>query len=392
MSAVAKNPFKPGFGRYPPVLAGREAEQSRLHAGLDTLQALEAPNATLLSAPRGMGKTVLLDWLLDQAEGAGRRVNVAAEEISTLEDMLSHLAPDLLETTEVTRAAGVNLGVVRGEVSRARRQVATLFPLRKALHDALLAQCRQAPLLVAVDEAHDLEPEVASLLLNVAQKLVRARLPFWLVLAGAPGLETHLRSAGVSATFIERADKLYPRLLDVAASRDALAGPLQTQDWQLDAAALDEIVTDAQGYPYFLQLWGEALWAAGTVVKRLDRNIIRQAREPVRKERDAFYVKRYRELRRFPCPALPRAAEVITKAACSVSELFQKQQAARLNTIYSAISQHLPASMDPDAAFDYLERRGFIWNPGGDLYVPGIPSLVDFLLQQSTPDPALEEE
>ena len=66
-----RSPFQPGFGRAPPLLAGREDEQSRLAGKLLMLQHGDAPNPDLLSAPRGMGKTVLLNWLQRQAQGQG---------------------------------------------------------------------------------------------------------------------------------------------------------------------------------------------------------------------------------------------------------------------------------------------------------------------------------
>ena len=47
----------------------------------------------------------------------------------------------------------------------------------------------------------------------------------------------------------------------------------------------------------------------------------------------------------------------------------------------------MPASLDPDPVFHYLEKQGFLWLPGGKEYVPGIPSLMDFVLQQPATAP-----
>ena len=62
---AATNPFQPGAGSYPPVLAGREEEQARL-ASLVRVLADWRPGRPLqpihlIEAPRGMGKTVLLE-------------------------------------------------------------------------------------------------------------------------------------------------------------------------------------------------------------------------------------------------------------------------------------------------------------------------------------------
>ena len=59
-SAAPRNPFAPGPGTRPPVLAGRDAERGLLRAIVDDLHARCAGPVHLLQAPRGMGKTVLL--------------------------------------------------------------------------------------------------------------------------------------------------------------------------------------------------------------------------------------------------------------------------------------------------------------------------------------------
>ena len=61
MASVApRNPFAPGPGTRPPVLAGREVERRRLGTIVEDLNARCADSIRLLQAPRGMGKTVLL--------------------------------------------------------------------------------------------------------------------------------------------------------------------------------------------------------------------------------------------------------------------------------------------------------------------------------------------
>ena len=49
------------------------------------------------------------------------------------------------------------------------------------------------------------------------------------------------------------------RLTD-AAARAALSKPLTRHDVEIDADALDAVIEDSQRYPYFIQLWGDALW------------------------------------------------------------------------------------------------------------------------------------
>ena len=101
---LEENPFAPGPGRMPPVLAGRETEQTQLRTCLLRLQNGKEVNPTLLSAPRGMGKTVLLRWLQQQARAAKvEMLEISANEARTLLDLTSLLAPKLLEAVSVSR-------------------------------------------------------------------------------------------------------------------------------------------------------------------------------------------------------------------------------------------------------------------------------------------------
>jgi hypothetical protein len=48
--------------------------------------------------------------------------------------------------------------------------------------------------------------------------------------------------------------------LDAAAARDAIALPAAQQQVGFEPGALERIVRETQGYPYFLQEWGKHVW------------------------------------------------------------------------------------------------------------------------------------
>lgn len=61
-------PFRPGPGRSPPYLAGREAEQKLFHDLFSGLESgLAPPSEIPIYGPRGNGKTALLIWLREEA-------------------------------------------------------------------------------------------------------------------------------------------------------------------------------------------------------------------------------------------------------------------------------------------------------------------------------------
>ena len=143
-------------------------------------------------------------------------------------------------------------------------------------------------------------------MLNVSQE-VRANAPFLLVLAGTPGLPAHLST--MNASFWSRLGKgrLGIGLLSDAATRAALVEPLAAHGVRIDAGAIDAVVERSQSYPYFIQLWGEALWdrRLATGATRLTEAHADAAQADVAARITDYYQDRYRELES-PAACCPR--------------------------------------------------------------------------------------
>lgn len=379
---LEENPFAPGPGRMPPVLAGRETEQTQLRTCLLRLQNDKQVSPTLLSAPRGMGKTVLLRWLQQQARTAKvEMLEISANEARTLLDLAGLLAPKLLEVASVSNKGKANIGITGIELSRA----VTMTPaaLAARLKQELIKQRRNKPLIISIDEAHTLNPEVAQVLANLDQNLVKENCPIWTILAGTPGLTSRLASAAVAATFIERSDPMSPSLLTGDAPREALVAPLEERGWSVNEAASRTILTDAQGYPFFLQLWGRALWEAGVSLKarRLDEAAVAMAGEAVNERRTIFYKDRCRELESRLSPSMD--ADRVLGAAAAVAQTWLDGGKTPLTT--GQLRQCLnDCGVDSDSrkALETLfEHSGFLVDLGNNKWGPGIPSLVNYVCE-----------
>jgi hypothetical protein len=48
--------------------------------------------------------------------------------------------------------------------------------------------------------------------------------------------------------------------LEKADAKEAIVKPAKTEGAEIDDDAVDRIVTESQGYPYFLQEWGKHAW------------------------------------------------------------------------------------------------------------------------------------
>ena len=91
------NPFSPGRGQLPPLLAGRAAEQEALLGLLAYLKAGRgSPRDAILSGPRGNGKTVLMRWFQGEVEASADRLDavwLTPTDLHSLDDLANVLVP-----------------------------------------------------------------------------------------------------------------------------------------------------------------------------------------------------------------------------------------------------------------------------------------------------------
>ena len=375
MNATPARLFRPGDGALPPALTGRGVQQGVLSRCLDDLVAgIAPPHNVVLLGPRGNGKTVLLQWF--RAACAERSVAVEAltpHRIADREALAAALTPRRGIARWLPRKVGV--------ASLGSAEWRSDGPVRHDLTRALIARCRRKPLAVLLDEAHTLGPDVGGDLLNASQQ-VRADAPFLLVLAGTPGLADRL--SAMNASFWSRlGEGLLPvGRLDDAAAREALVRPLADHHVVFDADALAAVVDHSQRYPYFLQLWGDALWKrhAAADVARITAGLVAAAKPAVAASVADYYQTRYRELR----------AEGLFDAAVAVARFFQAR--ADVTATEPELEAALAGAVTGDeagrfAALATLNRLGFVWCPPGQTppaaWSAGIPSLMTYVLEQA---------
>ena len=372
-----RNPFKPGRGATPPYLAGRENEQNRIREILADMADGDSPAADIVMyGPRGMGKTVLLNWLKNEAKKSGtvdnpirtssatpNQLKNPAEMWSFLmsDDWLNNLPPDKKE-----------IGV-KEFVSGTWMKKDT--PNKTLLKD-LISECKRNPLVFLLDEAHQMEEGQCRALLNISQQ-VQNEAPFLLVLAGTPGLAHFLTTVG--ASFVERSNVIGIGRLDAQATADAIVKPLNEHGINIDDSTLAPVVEDSQHYPYFIQLWGAALWdlAKEKDLQKLTSEEITEAETKVENRRLNFYGGRRKTLD--DLGLLP--------AAIAIAALFQDTETTTWDTLKEIVADSLPvdslAAQSVNEHLQTLVRHEFIWNPPDtDLYEAGIPSLMRYVLDR----------
>ena len=367
-SRSRRGPFRPGPGGLPPYLAGRESEQALCRALLgDLADGFAPPRELVLHGPRGNGKTALLVWLEREAASYPGldvlRLTPAAVPVEA--KLVERLLPASWWQRLTPREISVHGITWRPGGGRP-----------PPLDEALAARVRRNPLLLLLDEAHTLDGEAGRALLNASQIVGRAQ-PFLLVLAGTPSLRSHLNA--MNASFWSRAERRAIGPLDMAASAAAVRHPLERDGIRIDEDALAHVVRESHGYPYFLQLWGEAVWRQAMggerpdAGRRLTRSAVDACRPGFVRERDDYYLDRYEELEK----------QRLLPAARAVADAFEARPRLDDLRLDTAIRQGVEPGSGAEgvtAARDALRDLGYVWRPEAKpLWEPGIPSLMDYV-------------
>ena len=364
-----EGPFRPGPGRLPPYLAGREAEQALFRGRLaDLAERLAPPSEIILCGPRGNGKTALLFWLEEEAASSSgvEALRITPSAIPTVSQLISRLTPWWKRLAPRDLAAwGISLKL-GGEPAA-------------VLDRALESRARWKPLVLLLDEAHTLDAEVGRALLNASQQ-VGGRSPFQLVLAGTPDLESRLRL--MSASFWSRAEQIRINLLDDEAAADAIRKPLEANGFSIGDEPLASIVRESQGYPWFLQLWGKAVWreteGAGPG-RRVTGAVVEAARTLFEEQKILYYRQRYNELKE----------QGLLSPAREVAETFKVRRRLDDAALDRAVRRGLGAAggtTDDEAARvqTALGHLGYVWQSGSGLeWEAGIPSLMEFVSEHA---------
>lgn len=278
-----RNPFSPGAGTPPPELAGRDDLRETVRVALERVRRALPTKSVLLVGLRGVGKTVLLDRMREDAEASGlHTVRVEAPEQRSLPALLApELRVALLKLSRNEKAKDLAIRALRGlagfakvlKIKYADIEVGFDFDPEPGLADngdlehdlqALLevvgtaAQTAGTALVLFIDELQYVEEEQLAALITALHRTAQRRLPVVLVGAGLPQLRGQM---GRAKSYAERLFE-FPEIgpLPADAARIAIAKPAKDEGVDVTPSALDSVVRHTHGYPYFLQEWGKHSW------------------------------------------------------------------------------------------------------------------------------------
>jgi len=280
-----RNPYAPGAGTPPPELAGRDELRETVRIALARVRRTRPAKSVLLVGLRGVGKTVLLDRIREEAETAGiHTLFVEAPENRSLPAILApRLRQALLKLSRHDRARDMAQRALRGLAGfvtalKMKYQdievgldvapepgLADNGDLEQDLTELLLSvgtAAREAgtALSLFVDELQYVQEDELAALITALHRAAQRQSPVTLVGAGLPQLRAR---TGRAKSYAERLFD-FPGVgpLDQEAARRAIEKPAQAEGVTIAGDALDRILTQTRCYPYFLQEWGKHAWDA----------------------------------------------------------------------------------------------------------------------------------
>jgi len=332
---MAKNPYRPGVGTRPPYLAGREQQIHRFQRLLEDYP--EKRRNLRVTGLRGVGKTVLLkeyeriarrhewivvrrDWstrLCEEADFATAIAGYLREVVEALsvKAKLKNRVADAMKTIgqiQVQLAEGVTVSVRAG----AEQPVSSVLEdrLRVALtHVGEIARAQDRGVALLFDEAHsvyDREAKRQFPLGALLSALVAVQdddehpSPVMLVLCGLPPLTGNIHAARSNAERLFRAEDIGNLPLkpqppeELSAAAQALVRP--ASDIAYAPGVAERIARDVDGYPYFIQWFGEALWDAADLedTKTITSELYAREHRAIQHSLDEeFFEPRYRDAR-----------------------------------------------------------------------------------------------
>ena len=312
-----RNPFAPSAGSQPPELAGRDDVIHSADVAIQRVLLGKHDRSQILLGLRGTGKTVLLNKIEDIAIGHNHvtsfveapedrnlpallypKIHQVLRKLSMMESAKSktHAAMRILHS--FASAFKITVGDISISVDPLKGSADSgileydLIDLFFAVGEAAHSAGRAWTLLI--DEVQYLsKPELSALIVAI-HRMNQKRLPILFFGAGLPQIAA---LSGEAKSYAERLF-LFPKIgaLDPKAAADAIRVPIEDEEETISDAAIADIISLTEGYPYFLQEWGFQVWNIAETSPFTKEDVKQASKNALRRLDEGFFRVRYDRL------------------------------------------------------------------------------------------------
>ncbi len=383
-----RNPYAPGAGTRPPEMVGRDDLREAARIALERIRLGRPSKSIVMVGLRGVGKTVLLDQIAEDAEAS--RLIALRIEASEQRSLPSIIAPQL-------RSALIRLSnqeAVRALAQRALRALAGFASSLKVKYQdievgleadpepgladngdlgidlqdlfeavGVAAKADKSCVALFVDELQYVEKEQLAALITALHRDAQRRLPVTMVGAGLPQLRGAMGNAKSYAERLFDFPEVGP--LSSGDARIAISKPAWDEGVEIEAGVLDAVVSRTQGYPYFLQVWGKHLWDVAEDSPITEANFIPASARAIADLDQSFFLVRFDRL-------TPSEKKYLRAMAGLGAGPHRSGDIAQ-------VMERAVTSLAPTRA--QLINKGMIWSPGHGDTAFTVPMFNEFMLR-----------
>ena len=382
------NSYAPGAGTPPPELAGRDVIRENARIAIARIILGRPSKSILMVGLRGVGKTVLLDRIRQEAEARGVvALRIEAPENRSLPATLApQLRTALLKLSNREAAKQLANRALRGLAGFVRAlkvkyqdiEVGLDFDAEPGLADngdlesdlqelfqAVGAAAKEAKTCVAlfVDELQYVKEDELAALITALHRTSQQQLPVVMLGAGLPQVRGRM---GKAKSYAERLFE-FPEIgpLTPEDARLAIAKPANDQGVEIEADALDAIISQTQCYPYFLQEWGKHVWDVAEVTPITTSNVEVASEHAISALDESFFLVRLDRL----TPSERRYVRAMAQLGAG-----PHRSGDIANELDRAVSSLAPTRSQ-------LINKGMIWSPRHGDTAFTVPMFDDFMLR-----------
>lgn len=307
------NPYRPGAGLIPKYLAGRDTIIDEMNYTFDALCEDIPIRSIIYSGVRGVGKTVLLNTLMDNAETRGiyseyiemndndnfisKLVTISKKYLRKI-SVVERLSDYRNKALDALKALSLSFDPTNQtySLSMSERELYTLNDISEGLTDVFvslgtIAKKNQTPICYFIDEMQSIKKEELSGLITAIHRSNQLGLPIMIVGAGLPKIISVLSAVKSYSERLFQYETIenLPRQEAVK----AITEPAKKYNVSYEPDVIERIIDETEGYPYFIQQLCQILYdsANNDVISKNDLDeVIEKYYDTLDK---GFYLARY---------------------------------------------------------------------------------------------------